>query len=319
MKKIYFLAASLLLGVASNAQTIDDNFESYPLGTYYGGHWKNWSYAPGAESIIVTDAHAVSGTKSGAIIEDGQDVILDINPIFSGEHTIQWKMLIPADRSAWIGFMEDADALGDDSMPLKLYFNTNTLISGTDFDNKMYIGMYAGENTIDIAGPIEFPIGEWATYTISLNLDDAVYSLKINDNVIVTDATYAAPGLQFGGADMWKFDTGRIFVTGATSTNDPCEWYIDDLKIVEGEISATVDLNNASIAVYPTVVKDSFTVTAKSTISEVTVFNTAGQQVLKVNPQGTTAQINTTALAAGVYVVKTVAGKEVKTTKVVVK
>jgi len=317
MRKIYFLAFALF-GLALNAQTIiDDDFESYPTGPYFGGHWSNWDMTSGAANLIITDTQAYSGEKSGTINTDGQDVLWVIDPVFFGVYTVQWKMLIPQDRSAWIGFMEDATALGNDSMPLKLYFNTNTIISGTDYDNKMYLGLYAGEGTVSLSEPIDYPIGEWATYKIRLDLDMGLMTFYINGTEIIT-TEYTAPNFQFGGADLWKYDTGNIFITGATSTNDACEWYIDDLIFAEGELGVN-DLTANSVSIYPTVVNDSFNVSAKSNISEIAVFNTAGQQVMRVAPLNNSVQVNVSSLPSGVYVVKVMAGKEVKTSKIVVK
>lgn len=317
MKKIYILGMALMGLFSVNAQIIDDNMESYPEGSYFGGHWSNWSLASGSENLLITSAYASSGTKSGAINTDGQDVILLLDPVFQGVYTFQWKMLVPQDKSAWIAFMEDATALAEDPMPLKLNFNTNTDIGGTNYDNKMYLSLYADETSVSLSEPLDYPIGEWATYTLRLDLDNLLVTFSVNGTEIIT-TDYTAPGAQFGGADLWKFDTGNIFITGSTSTNDPCEWYIDDVMFVEGELSTT-ELNGSTISVYPTLANEVINVTAKSNISEVSVYNMNGQQVAKVAGNGTSAQVNVSALPAGTYVVKTVAGKEVKSTKVVVK
>jgi hypothetical protein len=319
MKKFYFLLVMALgFNMAINAQIVDDDFEDYPLGPYFGGHWSNWDMTSGAANLIITDSQAFSGEKSGTISADGQDVLWVIDPVFFGVYTLQWKMLVPQDRSAWIGFMEDATALGDDSMPLKLYFNTNADINGTDYDNKMYLGLYAGEGTVSLSEPIDYPIGEWATYKITLDLDTSIMTFSINGTEVIA-TEYTAPNFQFGGADLWKFDTGNIFITGATPTNDPCEWYIDDLTFVEGELGVSEVNTNSSISVYPTVATETFNVTSKNIITEVSIFNTAGQQVMRVSPNSSTANISVNALQSGVYIVKVAAGKEVKTSKIIVK
>jgi len=79
------------------------------------------------------------------------------------------------------------------------------------------------------------------------------------------------------------------------------------------------DVDRTSISVYPTVVNGSFNVSAKSNISEIAVFNTAGQQVMRIAPQSNSAQVTVNSLPSGVYVVKVMAGKEVKTSKIVIK
>lgn len=83
-----------MIMAATNAQvTINDNFESYPVGSYFGGHWSNWSGTTGAENLIVTNAQASSGTKSGAINTNGQDVILKVPTAFEGYIPISGECL----------------------------------------------------------------------------------------------------------------------------------------------------------------------------------------------------------------------------------
>lgn len=319
MKKIYLLA-SVLLMTAVNAQvSINDNFESYPVGSYYGGHWSNWSGASGGENLVVSTAQAASGTKSGTISVDGQDVILKIPTAFAGVRTYQWKMFVPADRSAWLAFMEDTSNpanYGTDSMPFKLNFNTNSLIGTDDYDNKMYVSLYAGETSVSLSEPLTYPIGQWATYKVVFDLDSAIVAFYI-DGTKVLETDYTAPGLSVGGADLWKFDTGNIFITGATSTNDPCEWYIDDFVYGEGDL-ATTEVTASSFSIYPTLVSNQkFNVSGKSKISSVEVYNIAGQQVLKLAPNATSVEVNTSKLVPGTYIVN-VSGDQTKLSKKII-
>ena len=321
MRKIYLLASIMVMAVANAQVSINDNFESYPVGSYFGGHWSNWSGAAGGESLRISTAQAASGTKSGTISVDGQDVIMKVPTAFTGVHTFQWKMLVPADRSAWMGFMEDTStpsSYADDSMPFKLYFNTNTVIGTDNYDNKMYIGLYATDTSISLTAPITYPIGQWATYKAVFDLDAAIVSFYINGTKII-ETDYTAPGLAIGGADLWKFDTGSLFITGATSTNDPCEWYIDDFVYGEGDL-ATAEFTANSFSVYPTLVSDKmFNVSGKSKISSVEVYNIAGQQVLKVAPNATSVQVNTSKLVPGTYIVNVIGEQTKLSKKIIVK
>lgn len=319
MKKIYLLASIMVMAAANAQVSINDNFESYPTGSYFGGHWSNWSGASGGENLIVTSAQAASGTKSGTISVDGQDVIMKIPTAFTGVHTYQWKMLVPANKSAWMAFMEDTStpaSYPDDSMPFKLNFNTNTFIGDSNYDNKMYVSLYADETSVSLSDPITYPIGQWATYKVVFDLDAAIVSLSI-DGTKVIETDYTAPGLSVGGADLWKFDTGNLFITGATSTNDPCEWYIDDFMYAEGEL-ATAEVTANSFSVYPTLVSNQvFNVSGKSKISSVEVYNIAGQQVLKLAPNATSVQVNTSKLVPGTYIVN-VSGEQTKLSKKII-
>lgn len=309
-----------MIMAAANAQvSINDNFESYPVGSYFGGTWSNWSGASGAENLRVTTAQAASGTKSGTISVDGQDVIMKTPTAYLGVHTYQWKMFIPANKSAWMAFMEDTSNpanYGTDPMPFKLNFNTNTVIGTDNYDNKMYVSLYATDTSVSLSPPITYPIGQWATYKVVFDLDSAIVSLYINGTKII-ETDYTAPGLSVGGADLWKFDTGNLFITGATSTNDPCEWYIDDFVYGEGDL-ATVDVTANSFSVYPTLVSNQvFNVSGKSKITNVEVYNIAGQQVLKLAPNATSVQVNTSKLVPGTYIVN-VTGDQTKLSKKII-
>ena len=321
MRKIYLLASIMVMAAANAQVSINDNFESYPVGSYYGGHWSNWSGASGGENLRISTAQAASGTKSGTISVDGQDVIMKVPTAYTGVHTFQWKMLVPADRSAWIGFMEDTStpaSYADDSMPFKLNFNTNTFIGTDNYDNKMYLSLYGSATSSSVTAPITYPIGQWVTYKVVFDLDAAIVSFYIN-GTITFQTDYTAPGLSVGGADLWKFDTGNLFYTGATSTNDPCEWYIDDFLYGEGDL-ATAEFTANSFSVYPTLVSDKmFNVSGKSKISSVEVYNIAGQQVLKVAPNATSVQVNTSKLVPGTYIVNVIGEQTKLSKKIIVK
>jgi len=319
MRKIYLIASVMIMAAANAQVSINDNFESYPVGSYFGGTWSNWSGASGAENLRVTTAQAASGTKSGTISVDGQDVIMKTPTAYLGVHTYQWKMFIPANKSAWMAFMEDTSNpanYGTDPMPFKLNFNTNTVIGTDNYDNKMYVSLYATDTSVSLSPPITYPIGQWATYKVVFDLDSAIVSLYINGTKII-ETDYTAPGLSVGGADLWKFDTGNLFITGATSTNDPCEWYIDDFVYGEGDL-ATVDVTANSFSVYPTLVSNQvFNVSGKSKITNVEVYNIAGQQVLKLAPNATSVQVNTSKLVPGTYIVN-VTGDQTKLSKKII-
>ena len=323
MRKIYLLASVMIMTAANAQVSINDDFESYPVGSYFGGTWSNWSGASGAENLRISNAQAASGTKSGTISVDGQDVIMKVPTAYTGVHTYQWKMLVPADRSAWMAFMEDTSTpanYANDSMPFKLNFNTNSVIGTNNYDNKMYVSLYAapedGNPTVSLSNPISYPIGQWATYKVVFDLDNAIVSFYIDGTKII-ETDYTAPGLSVGGADLWKFDTGNLFIQGATSTNDPCEWYIDDFVYAEGDL-ATVDVTANSFSVYPTLVSNQvFNVSGKTKISSIEVYNIAGQQVLKLAPNATSAQVNTSKLAPGTYVVN-VTGENTKISKKII-
>ena len=302
MKKVYFLALALLGLGSLNAQFSDD-FESYPTGPYFGGHWSNWSgVSSNSENIIVSTDFAASGTKSGYIGGNGvQDAILKLGNKFVGQWTFTQKMYIPFGTSAYFNFQEDENVT-DGIWGIEHYFS---YIANAFPDNIAFmVATDENDQAVYLAG-FDFPYDTWFTMKFEFDLNEGTVNAYLDNELLYSGNAYLE-SFQLGGVDYFSADPSNSL-------------YIDDINFVEGFTAGVQDLNDAAIAVYPTVVNGSFNVSAKSNISEIAVFNTAGQQVLKLNPNGTTAQVNASSLPAGVYVVKTVAGKEVKTTKVVVK
>jgi len=310
MRKIYFLAFALF-GLVLNAQTvIDDDFESYPTGTYFGGHWSNWSQSASAtsESIIISEDMAFSGSKSGHIGDSGvQDALLIFDQVFTGVYSFQFKMYIPSERTGYYNFQNTLANLG---------------VTG-NWGNQIYLGLTPDTVPLPTPGtgyitgtefyyPFSYPEDTWFTITHVIDLDDATTRMYIDGEEVLTGDGSPIP---YPG-DYFAIEAMDFY--SHTSSNF---YYIDDITMVEGDITmATNEVNNIStISVYPTVVNDSFNVSAKSNISEIAVFNTTGQQVMRVAPQGNSAQVNVNSLPSGVYVVKVMAGKEVKTSKIVVK
>lgn len=303
MKKIYILALALG-GLSLNAQFTDD-FESYPEGPYFGGHWSNWSGSniPN-ENIEVTSAQAASGSKSGLIGGNGiQDAILKLGNKFSGVWSLQQSFYIPSGSSGYFNFQED-ETVTTGIWGIEFYYgyiapdfpDNNSFLVATDevTSEAVYLAGY------------DHPYDTWFTMTNVFDLDEGTVRVYFDGTEIYNGNAYL-DSFQLGGVDYYSADPSN-------------QLYIDDIVFVEGDIMMGVnDLTASTISVYPTVADQVINVSAKSNISEITVFNTTGQQVLKVAPQGNSAQVNVAALPAGVYVVKTIAGKEIKTTKVVVK
>jgi len=293
MRKIYFLGIALF-GLVLHAQLTDD-FESYPEGSYFGGHWSTWSGTNNSgETIQVSTAQASSGTKSGFIGSGGtQDAILKLGNKFTGIWTFQQKLYVPTGNTGYFNFQEDEDTGASGGIwGLQIYFNAGGA------------GEIQDDTGVAIT-PFSFPHDTWFTVTSLYDLDEGSVVIDIDGTEIYNGNPYL-DSFQLGGVDYYS----------ASATN---QLYIDDIIFVEGPIMGVGDINTASVSVYPTVVNDSFNVSAKSNISEIAVFNTLGQQVMRVVPQSNSAQVNVNSLLSGVYVVKVMAGKEVKTSKIVVK
>ena len=299
MKKFYILGLALA-GLTLNAQFTDD-FESYPTGPYFGGHWSTWSGSSGAENILIAeDGFSTSGTKAGFIPNDNVvDALLKLGDKTSGVWTVQWETFINFASTGYYNFQEKEVIIANAGIwGLNIFFNKDAAAPS--------VGQIEDDaNPANILATFPYNEEEWVTLTHVFDLDAGTAKVLVNGTEVYNGEGYLQTGL--GGIDFYSIDTSNAY-------------YIDDVVFAEGDITMGVnDVSGSTISIYPTVSNDVVNVSAKSNISEVSVYNMNGQQVLKVAGQGTTAQVNVSALPAGTYVVKTVAGKETKSTKVVVK
>lgn len=309
MKKLYFLAVALLGLSLSGQVIIDDGFETYPTGTYFGGHWSNWSQSSSnSENLIISEEVVFDGVKAGHIADSGvQDVILLLPMMSSGVHSFQFEIFIPTGRTAYYNFQNTIANLG-------VTGNWgNQIHLGTTLDAAPVVTPGIGRITgTEFFYEFNYPENEWFTLTHVVDLDELTVRFWVNDEELLpldgSMITYPGDYLSIEAMNFYSHTNNNFY-------------YFDNVMVMNGDITmGTSDVTNASnINVYPTLTKDQFTVSAKENISQVAVFNMSGQQVLAVNGKGTSMQVNVSHLPAGTYVVKTSTGKETKTTKIVVK
>jgi len=218
MRKIYFLAFALF-GLALNAQTIiDDDFESYPTGPYFGEHWSNWSGASGAsENIEVSNAYAQSGSQSGFIGGGGtQDAILKLGNRFTGIWTFRHSLYIPSGSSGYFNFQEDEDTGASGGIwGIEFYLS----YVAADFpDNNAFL-VATDELTseaIYLAG-FDFPYDTWFTMTFVYDMDEGTVAIDVDGTEIYNGLSYL-DSFQLGGVDYYSADASN-------------QLYIDDVLL----------------------------------------------------------------------------------------
>lgn len=311
MKKFYFLALALTGFVFSNAQ-LTDGFESYPEGPYFGGSWTNWTNDSSATELhlIVASDQAASGTKAGYIGGDlVQDPVLNVGLKTSGVWTYSMDMYIDFGSAGYFNAQHTLTQMGTEgNWAYQAYVGMDPTQTGTPpAPGTFYLA------TAGIAYSFPYTEEQWFNIAIEHDIDNNIIRLYLDGELL---AFGEGSDLPFGDNPAFQGQLAGFNYYSASAENS---MYFDNIEFYEGPLSVNDISSQTSISVYPTVANEVINVSAKSNISEVTVFNTAGQQVAKVAGNGTSAQVNVSALPAGVYVVKTVAGKEIKTTKVVVK
>ncbi|TRW23377.1 T9SS type A sorting domain-containing protein [Flavobacterium zepuense] len=296
MKKIYILAFALS-GLVANAQFSDD-FESYTSGDQLlDGHWSSWS-GNASEAIEVSSDEASGGDLSGYIGDTGQDALLLLGNKTSGTYTVQFDMLIPADRWAFYGFMDAEDTESEFSLSMYANFFTNAqgqLAWGFNTDD--------GFTAVALA---DFVPEEWFTVTHEINLDDNTVVIK-KDDVVLFEGDFPSAEASFGQIDFWSLNNET---DGNNNT-----YYIDNIQYVEGTLS-TKDIiaNKDALAVYTN--NNVLNIAGQENISDVTLFNIAGQQVAHSTPNSVTAQVNLDNLSTGIYVAKIAVGNKTVTKKI---
>lgn len=309
MKKIYLIAAALFFGVNANAQLSDD-FESYPVGGYFGGHWTNWDGTSNNSNLIISEAQAHSGTKSGYIgTSPEQDAILDLGFKFDGVWTYSMYVYVEFGSSAYFNFQQNLNNLGDDNnWAHEFYLGVDPVNSIPSYGT----GFVTSQG---IAYPFNYNEEEWFKVTFVVDLDEGMTTMYLNDEKVILDPAndgsvpYGGDLYQLGGADFYSYSE--------VATNS---YYIDDVVFEEGNTMAVKEMAAVNeVSVYPTVSKDFVNIDSKAMIQAVSVYNTAGQQMMKIAPNKSTAQIDVSSLPAGVYLLRIQSDKQVLTKKILVK
>ncbi|KGO93709.1 T9SS type A sorting domain-containing protein [Flavobacterium subsaxonicum] len=307
MKKNYFLALALATGFMANAQFTDD-FESYEDGEEIGNaHWTSWSGGVPGENIVASTAEAFSGTKSGYIGNDGQDALLLLGEKSSGTYTLQYNMLIPtADDWAFYGIMDAEDT--ESEFSINMYANYVTI--DDVFTPNQLAWTYSDGTSNYVLETADYIPGEWFTITHVINLDDQMIEIKFNGETVYSGDFHSTAGT-LGQVDFWSLEN-------STTGENNNAYYLDNIQYVEGtELSVNNPvLNNASVVAYPNPAKDVLNIASQDNISEVTMFNVAGQQVLTAKPNTNSAQVKLNNLSAGMYIVKIVSGNQTISKKI---
>lgn len=294
MKKIYMAAlAAFALSITVNAQIIDDNMESYPLGPLQAGHWGTWEGMP-AERLVITDARAQSALQSGLIGGDKlQDAILLLGNETSGTFTVRFSLYIPSGKSGYYNFQEFEEP-GSGAWAINVYFNKDGVSP-----ERMWI--FDDANPGNVIADVAYPTDTWFTVTHLIDLDIDMVTVSL-DGVDVYNGSFFS-GNKLGGVDFYS----------AHETN---EVYIDDVLFADGFVGIS-DVALDTFSVYPNPVSDVLNIRAKSNVEEVIIYDALGKAVLNVRPEVISPKIDMSSLTSGMYFVKISSGKNTQTFKVI--
>lgn len=198
----------------------------------------------------------------------------------------------------------------------------STVIWGDEFDDVMSDTEFSGayRQLESSPGDTSRPIMVQTVNTPGLSLTPGTYWIDYNFGGTLSSGPWASP----------------ITITGETTTGNAMQLTTDGwnpaidtgVNAAQGfpfEVNGTADgmgvndLTTTSFSIYPNPTSKFLNVNAKNTIDGISVYNLAGQEVMKVSPKSINAALDVSSLPKGTYVVKTSILGKVQTQKFVKK
>ncbi len=206
MKKIATLTLGCLLGLAVQAQTFSDDFESYTSGIALGPQspdWRTWAGAGGGAddaNVVTTDNHTTAGAKSiyfSSTSSTGgpQDVVLPFTagaPLNTGQFSFKSWFKVPTAKTAYFNFQGTSTMGG---MYVLDCFMTAT-------------GAVQIQNSGTIVASGTHPFGAWFELEITANFNSNSWELFING---VSQGTWSNANNQVWGIDYYPADAAASF------------------------------------------------------------------------------------------------------------
>lgn len=293
MKKNYFLVALFMFALTGVfAQDIDDDMESYAVGTVVEQDWWTvWNSA--TVGILSTDAQANSGSKSGLVGNDPTtiDPVLDLgNKIFDIWYT-DYMMYVPSNKEAYMNLQGEVPIGSGEWIIGNIFLNQDLAAPGT--------GLI--DNCVGAPVNFAFPHDQWFqvsyVFDISAGISAATWSMHVDGVEVIpagtafTDNAGTVP-TSLGGVNFYAISTDN-------------EYYIDDVwHHTEPQTLGTADFASKGFTATPNPVVNVLNLQANETISSVAIFNVLGQQVYAANVDALSSSVDMSQMASGAYFVK---------------
>ena len=180
------------------------------------------------------------------------------------------------------------------------YTQPITLTAGTSYS----IGYNYGNNSATYIESLK------VAYGTSANSSSMTTTLANYPSV--TGATLLSDSIAFTPAVSGDY----YFGFNAYSVADQFYLFVDDIAVTATPL-ATQSFNSSSFSYYPNPVKNTLNLSYSENISDVSVYNLLGQQVIAKAINANQSQIDMSHLTSGTYMVKVTANNQVKTIKVI--
>ena len=225
------LSIALVCGLAAPvvAQTvlIDDDFESYAVGSSLIGQG-GWDVWPGGAGALITDDQASSGTRSFLANDSEVDMIYRMRdgsgaPIAqSGQWTFSCQTYM------------SLDAVGDFYVILLNQFN-DADPGNSNWSMQLRLGTIDGlvESEFDGA-TADLIYDEWVEVRAEIDLDADLFDIYYNDEILADDLIWSE---NVSGGGLTQIDVLDLYTPNANPS------YIDDVLLVEATAGCRVDLD----------------------------------------------------------------------------
>jgi len=306
MKKIYLLLSAFVITIAASAQ-VDINFDNMVLGDAVGQDpsivlWPD----PTVTSSQVSDEQANSGANSMVTREqDGtnlDDVLINLGNKNSGVWSVTWDFYVPAGKTGFWNMQNDETFMS----------TAEAQWNGQFFIGATASGGTAGAITFDQdPGPsAPYPEDAWFTITHVFDLDasPATHTLDINGTTMLDAIEYqdtgGLPATQIGAINYFAIDADN-------------RYYVDNFRLVEGNLLSTDDFSATNFSVYPNPVQNILNIRSAQAVSNVAIFDVLGKEVMNINPNTISPQVDMSTLSSGAYFVRVSINGASKTVKVI--
>ena len=303
MKKIYLtIFCALGLAFSANAQ-VDFDFDNFSQGDVVGQAPEIvlWP-ASGITSSQVTTDQAFSGSQSvvtrpqaGSIIDD---ILINLGNKESGIWSVEFMTYVPAGATGFWNIQDDENF----GSTAEAQWNGQFFIGATASGGSA--GLVSWDQGTEVAA---YPEDQWFSIIHVFDLDNGTHTLSIDGNLMLDAVAYN---------DTDGFPVDRIGAINYFAIDANNEYYVDDFRLVEGDLLSTNDFSLENFRVYPNPVQDRLNIESSSAVSEIAVYNVLGKEVLHSSPNRISPSIDMSALSSGAYLVKVSINGASKTIKV---
>lgn len=289
MKKKYLFILSLLSTFAFAQQTISfEASEGYSLGNINGQ--QGWTVTETSDGFltnqVVTDEFASSGSYAfkNAFVPEYDDQWF---PIFGIEKSFSPSLDF---KNTTISYDFYATTQQGSDFEFAIYSinqeeDAYDVVTAVGFENRGYIYIYPELNFGGFTyADVQWEVNKW--YNMKVEITESKINYYLDNQLI----------LSVDNSSKVNID-GINFLHNNFGGNA----YYDNIKIND-ELMSVSDVKKGNIKLYPNPVKDilKINLSSKENISEINIYNIAGQQLKTVSKQ---AEINVESLLKGVYII----------------